>query len=66
MQCHGQNATSGENSGCKRTRLKPIATNSPIAGEAQVPYDGVPTQAQCPWDNNQPGQAVVGGFERVR
>lgn len=21
-----------------------------------VPYDGVPTQAQCPWDNNQPGQ----------
>ena len=29
----------------------------PAADSAEVPYDGVPTQAQCPWDNNQPGQA---------
>eukprot|EP00913_Durusdinium_trenchii_P007829 g7347.t1 len=24
-----------------------------------VPFDGVPTTAQCPWDNNQPGQEPV-------
>lgn len=27
-----------------------------------VPYDGVPTQAQCPWDNNQPGQEPMYGW----
>ncbi|CAJ1448217.1 unnamed protein product [Effrenium voratum] len=25
----------------------------------QVPYDGVPTAAMCPWDNNAPGQEPV-------